>query len=202
MVWSAHFPMSKATKAPRSQRKVSPAGGPCPVVGIGASAGGLEALEAFFRGVLLPSGAAFVVVQHLDPTHQSLLVELLQRATALPVQQVVDGMRVEPDHVYVIPPNTDLSIVSGVLHLLSPLESTGLRLPIDFFLRSFADDLGPCSIGVVLSGMGADGTLGLRVIRERGGAIFCDRRYDHVFTYHNGAESYYAARGFRGSLKV
>jgi len=143
-----------------------------PIVGIGASAGGLEALEQFLRGVPPASGLAFVVVQHLDPTHKGIMVELLQRCTPLPVRQITDRMAVAPDHVYVIPPNRDLSILRGVLHLLEPAAPRGLRLPIDFFLRSLAADWQERSIGVILSGMGSDGTLGLRAIKERAGVVF------------------------------
>ena len=143
-----------------------------PIVGIGASAGGLEALEQFLKGVPPASGLAFVVVQHLDPTHRGIMVELLQRCTPLPVRQITDRMTVEPDHVYVIPPNRDLSILHGVLYLLEPAAPRGLRLPIDFFLRSLAADRQQRSIGVILSGMGSDGTLGLRAIKEVAGAVF------------------------------
>ena len=118
------------------------------------------------------SGLAFVVVQHLDPTHKGMIVELLQRATALPVAQVRDGMKVEPNRVYVIPPNRDLSILQGALYLLEPAAPRGLRLPIDFFFRSLADDQQANSIGVILSGMGSDGMLGLRAIKEKAGAVF------------------------------
>ena len=117
-------------------------------------------------------GLGFVVVQHLDPTHKGILVELLQRNTPMPVVQIKDRMKVEPDHVYVIPPNKDLSILHGVLHLLEPAAPRGLRLPIDFFFRSLADDQHEQSIGVILSGMGSDGTLGLRAIKEKAGAVF------------------------------
>ncbi len=143
-----------------------------PIVGIGASAGGLEALELFFKGVPPASGLAYVVVQHLDPNHKDIMVELLQRGTAMPVLQVTDRLRVQRDHVYVIPPNCDLSILHGVLHLLEPAAPRGLRLPIDFFLRSLAADQQANSIGVILSGMGSDGTLGLRAIKEMAGAVF------------------------------
>jgi len=143
-----------------------------PIVGLGASAGGLEALEQFLAHVPKASGLGFVVVQHLDPTHKGIMVELLQRSTAMPVVQIRDRMKVEPDHVYVIPPNRDLSILHGVLHLLEPAAPRGLRLPIDFFLRSLADDCHERSIGVILSGMGSDGTLGLRAIKEKAGAVF------------------------------
>jgi two-component system CheB/CheR fusion protein len=142
------------------------------VVAIGASAGGLEALERFLKHVPAHSGMAFVIVQHLDPTQKGMLVELLQRTSALPVVQVTDRMRVQPEHVYVIPPNKDMAILHGVLHLLVPVAPRGLRLPIDFFFRSLADDMQQRAIGVILSGMGADGTLGLRAIRERAGGAF------------------------------
>ncbi len=143
-----------------------------PIVGIGASAGGLEALENFLANVPAESGMAFVIVQHLDPTHKDMLVELLQRKTSLQVFQIKDRMRVEPNCVYVIPPNKDLSILHGVLHLLAPLAPRGLRLPIDFFFRALAEDQQEHSIGVILSGMGTDGTLGLRAIKEKAGVVF------------------------------
>ena len=143
-----------------------------PIVGIGASAGGLEALELFLQRVQPKSGMAFVIVQHMDPTRKGLLVELLQRATPMPVVQVKDRTRVKPDCVYVIPPNKDMSILHGVLHLLVPVAPRGLRLPIDFFFRSLADDRQEHSIGVILSGMGSDGRLGLRAIKEKAGVVF------------------------------
>ncbi|MBR9980355.1 MAG: chemotaxis protein CheR, partial [Desulfatitalea sp.] len=143
-----------------------------PIVGIGASAGGLEALELFLRHVSDGSGMAFVIVQHLDPNYKGILVELLQRTTTMPVVQVKDGLRVAAGRVYVIPPNKDMSILHGVLHLLEPAAPRGLRLPIDFFFRSLADDRQALSIGVILSGMGSDGTLGIRAIKEKTGAVF------------------------------
>ncbi len=140
-----------------------------PVVGIGASAGGLEALEQFLRNVPKDSGMAFVIVQHLDPTHKGIMHELLGRATTMDVFQVKDRMRIKPNCVYVIPPNKDMSILHGVLHLFEPSTPRGLRLPIDFFLKSLAEDRQTCSIGVILSGMGSDGTMGLRAIKEKMG---------------------------------
>jgi two-component system CheB/CheR fusion protein len=140
-----------------------------PIAGIGASAGGLEALEQFLRHVPANSGIAFIIVQHLDPTHKGMMQELLKRATSMEVFQVRDGMRVKPDCVYVIPPNNDMSILHGILHLFEPTAPRGLRLPIDFFLRSLADDRQERSIGVILSGMGSDGTMGLRAIKEKMG---------------------------------
>ncbi len=154
-----------ATSAPEAERAF-------PIVGIGASAGGLEALEQFLKHVPAGSGMAFVIVQHLDPTHKDIMVELLQRATAMKVFQVKDRMKVLPNCAYVIPPNKDMSILHGVLHLLDPVAPRGLRLPIDFFFRSLAADWQELSIGVILSGMGSDGSLGLGAIKEKGGVVF------------------------------
>jgi two-component system CheB/CheR fusion protein len=140
-----------------------------PVVGIGASAGGLEALERFLSGVPSGSGMAYVVVQHLDPTHKGMMPELLQRATALPVVQARNRLKVKRDHVYVIPPNHDMSILKGSLYLFAPTAPRGQRLPIDFFLKSLAEDRHQQAVGVLLSGMGSDGTAGLRTIKENAG---------------------------------
>ncbi|MFO7619693.1 MAG: chemotaxis protein CheB [Bacteroidales bacterium] len=142
-----------------------------PVVAVGASAGGLEALEQFLSNVPVSSGMAYVVIQHLDPTQKGMLPELLQRITGMQVFQVSDRMAVKPDTVYVIPPNKSMSILKGLLHLLEPMESRGLRLPIDFFFRSLADDLHGQSVGVILSGMGSDGSSGLRAIKEKNGIV-------------------------------
>ncbi len=140
-----------------------------PIVGIGGSAGGLEAFERFLRAVPSGSGCAYVVVQHLDPTHVAMLAEILQRATPMPVAEIVDRTVVRPDHVYVIPPSRDLVVRLGVLDLLEVPTPRGLRLPIDGFLRSLAADAGSRAVGVILSGMGSDGTLGLREIHGHGG---------------------------------
>lgn len=153
-----------------SQKQASePAATSFPIVGLGASAGGLEALGEFLKHVPTASGMAYVIVQHLDPTHKGIMPELLQRATEMKVSQVRDRTRIRPNCVYVIPPNKDMSILRGVLHLLAPAEPRGLRLPIDFFFRSLAQDQRGRSIGVILSGMGSDGNLGLRAIKEEGG---------------------------------
>ena len=142
-----------------------------PIVGIGASAGGLEALEAFLKNVPAGCGMAFVIIQHLDPTHRGIMPELLQRDTGMKVVQVRDRTMVKPECVYVIPPNKDMSLLHGVLHLLAPAAPRGLRLPIDFFFRSLAVDRTDQGIGVILSGMGSDGTLGLRTIKEQAGLV-------------------------------
>lgn len=140
-----------------------------PIVGIGTSAGGLEALELFLSHVPKDCGMAFVVVQHLSPDHPGNLPELLQRSTSMKVRQVDDTVTVQPDCVYVIPPNKDLTISNRTLHLQVPDVKHGLRLPINIFLRSLAADCGEQSIGVILSGMGSDGTLGMCAIKEQGG---------------------------------
>ena len=164
----------KKTLPPPRQRKpaakvASKASATFPIVGIGASAGGLEALEQFLARVPPGSGMAFVIVQHLDPTRKGIMPELLQRATGMKVIQVKNRTPVREDCVYVIPPNKDMSILHGVLHLLAPASPRGLRLPIDIFLRSLALDQQERSVGVILSGMGSDGTLGLRAIKEKAG---------------------------------
>src|SRR3989338_1246343 len=138
-----------------------------PIVGIGASAGGLEAFEQFFRKVPPDSGMAFVLVSHLDPSHASILTEILQRTTTMPVVEAQDQMKVAPNSVYVIPPNRDMAIFHGVLQLSVPDQPRGQRMPIDAFLRSLAEDQGEQAIGIILSG--TDGTLGVRAILGAGG---------------------------------
>ena len=142
-----------------------------PIVGIGASAGGLEALEQFFGNVPVNSGLAFVVIQHLDPNHVGIMPELLQRTTPMKVLQVTDNLQVKPNHVYVIPPNRSMSVLNGHLFLFEPIELRGLRLPIDYFFRSLAADQHENSIGIILSGMGSDGSLGLKAIKEKNGIV-------------------------------
>jgi two-component system CheB/CheR fusion protein len=142
-----------------------------PIAGIGASAGGLEALEQFLANVPENSGMAYVVIQHLDPTQKGMLPELLQRVSKVKVFQVKDGMVVKPNCVYVIPPNKSMSIFKGILYLFAPIEARGLRLPVDFFMRSLADDRQDLSIGIILSGMGSDGSIGLRAIKEKNGIV-------------------------------
>ena len=152
-----------------------------PVVGIGASAGGLEALEQFLSSVSEKSGMAYVVIQHLDPTQKGMLPELLQRICKLKVVQVKDRMPVKINTVYVIPPNTSMSMLNRVLYLFEPYESRGMRLPIDFFFRSLADDCNEMGIGVVLSGMGSDGSIGLRAIKGKNGIVLVQDPLDAKF---------------------
>ena len=164
---------SAETVAPaEAVASAAPSDAAFPIIGVGTSAGGLDALERFFSKVPATCGYAFVVVQHLDPTQKELLVELLQRCTPLPVVEITDELTVERDHIYVIPPNCDISIDHGMLQILDPQVRRGLRLPIDGFLRRLAEDREALSIGVILSGMGSDGTVGARVIKEHAGAVF------------------------------
>ncbi len=149
--------------------KVASAHPAFPIVALGASAGGLEAFEQFFRSLPPQSGFGFVLVPHLDPDHASLLTEILQRSTVMPVVEAQDQTRVAANHVYVLPPNRDMAIFHGVLQLSVPDVPRGQRMPIDAFLRSLAEDQGERAIGIVLSGTGTDGTLGLRAILGAGG---------------------------------
>lgn len=144
---------------------------PLYIVGMGGSAGGLEAFEEFFKNMPPDTGLAFVLVPHLDPTHKGLMPELLQRATSMNVLEVEDGMKVEPDHIYVIPPNKDMTIMHGILQLLEPTMPRGMRMPIDFFFRHLASDQREKAIAIILSGMGTDGTLGLKSIKEKLGTV-------------------------------
>jgi two-component system, chemotaxis family, CheB/CheR fusion protein len=140
-----------------------------PIIGIGSSAGGLEAVEQFFTHMPPDAGMAFVLVPHLDPAHASMMTDIVRRFTKMTVLEAEDGMEVEPDHVYVIPPNRNLAIFHKNLYLSLPSDSRGFRLPIDFFFRSLAEDHGEKAICIILSGTGADGTLGLRAINGAGG---------------------------------
>jgi two-component system CheB/CheR fusion protein len=142
-----------------------------PIVGIGASAGGLEAIELFFKNMPDDCGMAFVVIRHLDPTQEGIMPELIQRFTGMKVYAATDRLKVEPNSVYVIPSNTSMSILHRTLYLFIPLETRGLRLPIDFFFVSLADDLQEKSIGIILSGMGSDGSTGVRAIKEKSGLV-------------------------------
>ena len=142
-----------------------------PIVGIGASAGGLDACRKFLAALPADNGMAFILVQHLDPDHESMLVDLLASHTTMTVSQATDGMPIERDHLYIIPPGAYLSIGDDVLHLSQPSERHGARHPFDFLLRSMAISCGPRAVCVVLSGTGADGSLGLKAIKEKGGLV-------------------------------
>jgi two-component system CheB/CheR fusion protein len=139
------------------------------VVGIGASAGGLDACSKLLAAMPDGGGMAYILVQHLDPTHESMLVDLLAGHTTLAVREATDGQPVQPDHLYVIPPGCYLSVADGLLRLTPPTARHGMRLPFDFLLQSMAEEYGPRAVCIVLSGTGADGTLGLTAIKEKGG---------------------------------
>ncbi|HXD23930.1 MAG TPA: chemotaxis protein CheB, partial [Gemmatimonadaceae bacterium] len=159
-------------EAPEDRRVAAPAERSFPIVGIGASAGGLAAFELFFRAIPAEAAdVAFVLVQHLAPDHPSILADLIKRYTVMPVFEVTDGMTVERNCVYVIPPNRDLAFLNGTLQLLEPAAPRGHRLAIDFFFRSLAHDQRDRAIGIVLSGTGSDGTLGVRAIKGEGGMV-------------------------------
>ena len=140
-----------------------------PVVGIGASAGGLDAFKRFFKAMPADGGMAFVLVPHLDPKHESLMVELLARQTAMPVLEAEDGQLIEVNHVYIIPPNKFLAINDGRLRLTVPPEPRGRQTALDTFFRSLAEEQQERSIGIVLSGTGSHGTPGLKEIKLAGG---------------------------------
>jgi two-component system CheB/CheR fusion protein len=142
-----------------------------PIVGIGASAGGLEAFEAFFTAMPPDSGIAFVLVSHLDPTHVSIMPELIRKRTKMQVLQIEDGMRVLPNTVYVVPPNRDLSILNGVLQLMEQHKPRGANLPIDGFFQALARDQGANATAIIFSGTGADGTLGVKAIKGEAGMV-------------------------------
>ncbi len=161
----------EAIPATKTARVSTPASTDFPIAGIGASAGGLEALEQFFQNTPVNNGMAFVVIQHLDPTHIGIMPELLQRITPMKVFQASGNQKVKPNCVYVIPPNKSLEILNGALYLFDPVESRGLRLPVDIFFRSLANDRKDKSIGIILSGMGSDGSLGLKAIKEVEGIV-------------------------------
>lgn len=141
----------------------------CVVVGLGASAGGLDAYRQFLQAMPGDSGIAFVMIQHLDPSHESLMADLLSQHTDMPVQQVEKAIRVEPNHVYMIPPNKYLKLSDGYLYLEEPVKQRGMRMPIDYFFRSLAEVYRERAIAIVLSGTGTDGTLGIKEVKGNGG---------------------------------
>jgi two-component system, chemotaxis family, CheB/CheR fusion protein len=182
VIKAAKGPGKKPTDRIPAPKNAAPTQPVFRVVGIGASAEGLEALEQFFGHLSPDTGMAFVIVQHLDPTGHSSMPEILTRFTKMPVRVAEEGMRVAPNSIYLIPPNKSLGIQKGVLFLQEPARPPGLKLPIDFFFRSLAADKGADAIGIILSGTGTDGTLGLREIKAESGMILVQdpvsARYD------------------------
>jgi two-component system CheB/CheR fusion protein len=153
-------------------KRIAPNSSQFPIAGVGASAGGLEAFTQLFKNLPADPGMAFVLVQHLAPAHESMLTELLSKTTSMQVQEVKDGMTVEPDHIYVIPPDSEMGIFHGVLHLTPRDEVRGQHMPVDFFLRSLAQDRGNNAIAVIMSGSGSDGSIGIRAVKGEGGIVF------------------------------
>src|SRR5204862_1782402 len=154
-----------------------------PIVGIGASAGGLEAWTHLLHHLPIDTGMGFVLVQHLDPGHASALTQLLARATQMPVHEVSNNMPVQPNHLYVIPPNTTMAIARGSLKLQPRRETSGAHRSIDFFFKSLAEDQRERAIGVILSGTASDGTLGLEAIKAEAGITFAQdesAKYDSM----------------------
>jgi two-component system CheB/CheR fusion protein len=165
-------PAAKRGAPGRAARTDPSAPSSFPIVGIGASAGGLEAFRRLLGALPIDTGMAYVLVQHLDPHHESILAELLSEATPMEVSEVTGDVRVEPNRVYVIPPSKDMVLVSGMLKLVARSAKGAAHMPIDSFLRTLADVQGSQAIGVILSGMGSDGTLGLQAIEAEGGIAF------------------------------
>jgi two-component system CheB/CheR fusion protein len=163
------------------------------IVAIGASAGGIEALSDLMGYLPIDTGMAFVLVQHLDPKHSSMLTELLGRKTAMKVEEVSDGTQARPNHVYVIPPNATMSISHQTLHLGPREESHGLHMPVDHFMRALAEQKGNRAVGVILSGSGSDGTLGMAEIQAHGGVTFAQ---DGASAKYDGMPRSAAAAGY------
>src|SRR5262249_45146282 len=161
------------------------------IVAIGASAGGIEAVGELLKNLPAKTGMGFVLVQHQDPKHQSMLTDLLSKQTEMTVAEIKVGMKVERDHIYVIPPNTSLTIKDHTLQLRPREESRGVHMPIDQFMRSLAEENGNRSIGVVLSGSGTDGTLGMAEIQAEGGVTFAQD--DETAKYNSMPRSAVAA---------
>lgn len=177
---------SEKTQRTASRKKaIADSEGRFPIVGIGASAGGLTAFETFFSSMPadINPGMAFVIVQHLSPDHKSMLTDIIQSYTRMEVFEAKDEMQVMPDCVYIIPPNKDMALLSGKLHLLKPEMPHGQRLPIDFFFRSLAQDMHERAICIVLSGTGSDGSQGVRAVKGEGGMVIVQ---DPETTEHNG----------------
>jgi two-component system, chemotaxis family, CheB/CheR fusion protein len=162
--------MSDATERSTSQQAPTPP----MVVGVGASAGGLESLEQLFRGIPADSGMAFVVIQHLSPDFKSMMDELLARDTTMPIVRAADGMEVQANHVYLLPPRKEMTIESGRLRLMDKDVAKGLALPIDRFFSSLAADCGPRGVAVVLSGSGSDGSRGVCEVAQSGGLVIAE----------------------------
>ncbi|MCY2967371.1 MAG: chemotaxis protein CheR, partial [Planctomycetota bacterium] len=162
------------TAKPRPESNQSHLPANFPVVGIGASAGGLEALQALFGAMPVDTGMAFVVMTHQHPGHTSLLPELLSRSTKVPVVEATDGIQLVPNQIFVATPGAQLAVLNGVLHRMESSTSESPKLPIDYFFQSLAADLRERAIGIILSGTGGDGSIGLRAIKEESGMVMVE----------------------------
>jgi two-component system, chemotaxis family, CheB/CheR fusion protein len=176
-------PKPKADNANGAESDSTPADNDFLIVAIGASAGGLEAFTELLREIPPDTGMAFVLIQHLDPKHHSMLTELISKETPMAVVEVTDGMVISANHVYVIPPNTTMSVGNRSLHLTPREETRGVPMTVDSFMRSLAEDQGANCIGIILSGGGSDGTLGLTEIQAQGGVTFAQ---DEATAKHDG----------------
>lgn len=152
-----------------------------PVVGVGASAGGLEAFKKLVKAIPVDSGMAYILVQHLDPAHESILADLLQRVTKIPVEEIINNIKVEPDHIYIIPSNKLLTATDGVLQLSARSPKGYKNMPIDLFFSSLAEVHQSHAIGVVLSGSATDGTLGLKAIKDKGGITLAQELHSTAY---------------------
>ena len=146
-----------------------------PIVGIGASAGGLETLSVFFAGMPSDSNMAFVIIQHLSPQHKSIMASLLEKQTRMVVSEIEDGTAVKPNHVYLNPPGKNVALYNRSLHLMEPIKSSAINMPVDFFFRSLSEDLREKAIGIILSGTASDGTMGIRAIKGEGGMVMAQQ---------------------------
>lgn len=169
----------KATESKAGAQDAETPEAPPLVVGIGASAGGLEAFRAFFEKMPADSGMSFVLVQHLDPNYSSALVPIVGGYTAMPVLHADEGTEVAPDHVYIIPPDSILTIENRILHIAQPATSAARRVSINTFLAALAADQGENAVGIILSGFGSDGALGIAAIKEHGGLTLSQAEFDH-----------------------
>lgn len=164
-------PATKISKKKVKQEKKPKEGSSFSIVGIGASAGGLETLNTFFSSMPPGSNMAFVVIQHLSPQHKSIMASLLEKHTRMSVSQIEDGIKLEPNQVYLNPPGKNVAIFNRSLHLLEPVKTSAINMPVDFFFRSLSEDQGEKAIGIILSGTASDGTLGIKAIKGEGGMV-------------------------------
>jgi two-component system, chemotaxis family, CheB/CheR fusion protein len=162
------------TSATATELSTNPEPAQFPIVGVGASAGGLESLEKLFRALPARTGAAFVIIQHLSPDFKSLMDELMSRFTDLTIHRAAAGVKAEPDHVYLLQPGKELEIRDGAFDLFDRDPHVGLTLPIDRFLSSLAQDCGPRAVAVILSGSGSDGSRGVKRLHAAGGLVLVE----------------------------